>query len=101
MSKKAKVLIGNTPLRGSNGCTWGPDGMIYLGSVWSDAAFVIDPETGHIEKIPGSHGTDDLAFHPDGRLFFNWFTRSACRLTQTGPGKPTVVALLVAKPYTR
>ena len=91
MSEKAKVLIGNTPLRGSNGCTWGPDGMIYLGSVWSNAAFVIDPETGHIEKIEGSHGTDDLAFHPDGRLFFNWIVRGEVGVLDTD-GKVSVAA---------
>jgi len=84
MSENVKVLIGGTPLRGSNGCTWGPDGMIYQGSVWSDAAFIIDPETGHIEKIEGSHGTDDLAFHPDGRLFFNWITRGEVGVRDTG-----------------
>ena len=83
LSKNAQVLIGNTPLRGSNGNTWGPDGMIYQGSVWSDGAFVINPDTGEIKRIEGSHGTDDLAFHPDGRLFFNWITRGEVGVLNT------------------
>ncbi len=83
MSENTKVLIGNSPLRGSNGITWGPDGNLYQGSVWSDAAFIINPETGDMTKIPGSHGTDDLAFHPDGRLFFNWITRGEVGVLDT------------------
>ena len=74
-SKNVEVLIKGSPMRGSNGIAWGPDGMIYQGSVWTDAAYIIDPKSGHIEKIEGTHGTDDLAFHPDGRLFFNWIAR--------------------------
>ena len=88
-----EVLIKGSPLRGSNGAVWGPDGKIYQGSVWSNAAFVVDPETGHIEKIPGSHGTDDLAFHPDGRLFFNWIVRGEVGVLDTD-GKLSVAAKL-------
>ena len=72
MSDNVQLLIEGSPLRGSNGAVWGPDGKIYQGSVWSNAAFIVDPETGDMKKIEGTHGTDDLAFHPDGRLFFNW-----------------------------
>ena len=70
-----QVLIEGSPLRGTNGAVWGPDGKVYLGSVWSNAAFIVDPDTGDMEKIEGSHGSDDVAFHPDGRLFFNWIVR--------------------------
>ncbi|RLA40580.1 MAG: hypothetical protein DRR06_17260 [Gammaproteobacteria bacterium] len=83
MSDNVQLLIEGSPLRGSNGGVWGPDGKIYQGSVWSDAVFVIDPETGDLKKIEGTFGTDDLAFHPDGRLFFNWITKGQIGLLDT------------------
>ncbi len=70
--EKVQTLIKASPMRGSNGIVWGPDGKLYVGSVWHNAAFIVDPETGEYEMIKGSRGTDDMAFHPDGRLFFNW-----------------------------
>jgi hypothetical protein len=30
-----------------------------------------NPESGEIQKIKGSYGSDDVAFHPDGRLYLN------------------------------
>lgn len=72
---RVQVLIEGSPFRGTNGVAWGPDNMIYQGSVWSDAAFRVDPESGEIHRIEGSHGSDDLAFHPDGRLYLNFIVR--------------------------
>ena len=86
-----EILIKGSPLRGSNGAVWGPDGKIYQGSVWSNAAFIVDPETGDMKKIEGTFGTDDLAFHPDGRLFFNWITKGQIGLLDTD-GKVSVFA---------
>ena len=63
------------PFRGTNGVAWGPDNMIYQGSVWTDAAFIVNPESGEIRKIKGSYGSDDIAFHPDGRLYLNFIVR--------------------------
>ena len=91
MSDNVQVLIEGSPLRGTNGAVWGPDGKIYQGSVWSNAAFVVDPETGDMKKIEGTYGTDDLAFHPDGRLFFNWITRGEVGVLDTD-GKVSVSA---------
>jgi WD40 repeat protein len=91
MTDNVQFLIESGPLRGSNGCVWGPDGKIYQGSVWSNAAFVVDPETGEIEEIEGSHGTDDMAFHPDGRLFFNWIARGEVGVRDTD-GKVSLAA---------
>ena len=72
MSDNVKFLVKPSPMRGTNGIMWGPDDKLYVGSVWHNAAFIVDPKTGEYEMIEGSRGTDDLAFHPDGRLFFNW-----------------------------
>ena len=72
---KVDVLIEGSPLRGTNGVAWGPDNMIYQGSVWSDGAFIVNPESGEIRKIKGSYGSDDIAFHPDGRLYLNFIVK--------------------------
>ncbi len=93
MSDNVKVLIKGSPLRGSNGVLWGPDGKLYLGSVWHNAAFVVDPETGELEEIEGTKGTDDVALHPDGRLFFNWITTGEVGVMDTS-GKVSVAAQL-------
>ena len=92
-SDNVQVLIEASPLRGTNGAVWGPDGKIYLGSVWHDAAFVVDPETGDMKKIEGTKGTDDVAFHPDGRLFFNWITTGEVGVMDTD-GNVSVAAKL-------
>ncbi len=72
---KVEILVEGCSFRGTNGIAWGPDNMIYQGSVWSDAAFIVDPESGEIQKINGSHGSDDIAFHPDGRLYLNYIVK--------------------------
>ena len=72
MSDNVSLLVEPSPMRGTNGIMWGPDNNLYVGSVWHNAAFIVNPETGDYQMIEGSKGTDDLAFHPDGRLFFNW-----------------------------
>ena len=76
------TLIEGSPFRGTNGITWGPDNMIYQGSVWTDGAFIVNPETGEIRRIEGTHGSDDLAFAPDGRLYFNYITRGEVGVRQ-------------------
>jgi len=50
MLMNVDILIKGSPLRGSNGAVWGPDGKIYLASVWSGAAFIVDPETGDMKR---------------------------------------------------
>ena len=92
-SDNVQVLIEASPLRGTNGAVWGPNGKIYLGSVWHDSAFVVNPETGDMKKIEGTKGTDDMAFHPDGRLFFNWITTGEVGVMDTD-GKISVAARL-------
>jgi sugar lactone lactonase YvrE len=82
--EKAEVstLIEGSPFRGTNGIAWGPDNMLYQGSVWTDGAFIVNPETGGIRRIEGAHGSDDLAFHPDGRLYLNYIVRGVVGVRQ-------------------
>ncbi len=91
VSDNVQILVEPSPMRGSNGIVWGPDDKLYVGSVWHNAAFVVDPVTGEYEMIEGSKGTDDMAFHPDGRLFFNWIATGEVGMMDTD-GTISVVA---------
>ena len=94
MSKEnnMNILIESSRFRGVNGIAWGPDNLIWLGSVWSGKLNSIDPETGETQNvIDAAKGPDDLAFHPDGRLFWNdiAYGEIGCRKTT---GETSVVA---------
>ncbi len=67
-----ETLVKSSGFRGVNGIAWGPDNLIWMGSVWSGTLVAVDPETGNIQhRVDAAKGPDDLAFHPDGRLFWN------------------------------
>lgn len=94
MSTKNNIdtLIKGSRFRGVNGIAWGPDNLIWLGSVWSGKLISIDPETGETQNVvDAAKGPDDLAFHPDGRLFWNdiAYGEIGCRKTN---GDTSVVA---------
>lgn len=89
-----EILIKGTRFRGTNGIAWGPDNLIWMGSVWTGGIYAIDPETGETKiKVDASKGTDDLAFHPDGRLFWNdiGYGEIGCRTTD---GKTSIHATI-------
>lgn len=92
MKSNINILIKSSRFRGTNGIAWGPDNLIWMGSVWSGKLNSIDPETGETKDVVvAAKGTDDLAFHPDGRLFWNdiGFGEIGCRKTN---GETSVVA---------
>ncbi len=67
-----QILVKGSGFRGINGIAWGPDNLIWMGSVWSGTLVAVDPETGEVRhRVDAAKGPDDLAFHPDGRLFWN------------------------------
>ena len=67
-----ETLIKSSRFRGTNGIAWGPDNLIWMGSIWTGGIYAVDPETGETKiKVDAAKGTDDLAFHSDGRLFWN------------------------------
>ena len=96
MSDNVQVLIGGNTFRGINGIAWGPDNLIWMGSVWSGKVAAIDPKTGEIRHTIALQGADDLAFHPDGRLYMNYIATGdigvrmpdgkASIATRIGPG---------------
>lgn len=95
-SKKSNVeiLIKGSRFRGTNGVAWGPDDLIWMGSIWTGGIYAIDPETGETKvKVDAAKGTDDLAFHPDGRLFWNdiGYGEIGCRIPD---GKTSIFATI-------
>lgn len=69
-----KTLVSGAKLHGANGIDIGPDGNIYIGSVWGGNITVMNKHNGKIVKQfgqeSGVHGADDLVFGPDGSLYW-------------------------------
>jgi len=67
---RIETLVSGGPLHGANGITWGPDDMLYVGSVSSQTVYRVNPETGEAEiVVPAPAGeADDIAFAPDGTM---------------------------------
>jgi sugar lactone lactonase YvrE len=59
---------------GANGIHFGPDGLLYVASVFGSEILAIDPESGAIKKrlgrAEGVFGPDDIAFAADGSYYW-------------------------------
>ncbi len=92
----SEILVKSSHFRGINGIAWGPDNLIWMGSVWTGTLVAVDPETGETRHTVGAaKGPDDLAFHPDGRLFWNdiGYGEIGCRKTN---GETSIAAKIGA-----
>ncbi len=73
-----EVLVRGSHFRGTNGIHFGPDGLLYVASVVTPALAAIDPESGEIKTqwgaAEGAKGPDDLAFGPDGSVYWTDIT---------------------------
>ncbi|WP_326809996.1 hypothetical protein OIE62_37810 [Streptomyces scopuliridis] len=62
-----------TPLWGSNGVAFGPDGRLYAAQFLAGQISAVDPTTGDVEVVVPMDGPiqspDDLAFGPDGSMY--------------------------------
>ena len=91
---RPETLVKASEFRGINGIAWGSDKLIWMGSVWTGTFVAVDPETGKIEhRVDVAKGPDDLAFHPDGRLFWNdiAFGEIGCRKPD---GETSIAAII-------
>lgn len=68
------ILVEGAPFHGANGIGFGPDGNLYVASVVGDEIVAVNPETGElVDRFGLDRGVlapDDLAFAPDGTIFF-------------------------------
>ena len=67
---RVETLVSGGPMHGAKGITFGPDGMLYVGSVMSQSIYRVDVATGEVEPVVGAPDgeADDVAFAPDGRM---------------------------------
>lgn len=71
------ALVPGSPIRGMHGLDFGPDGMIYAGSVVGQAIHRIDPSNGTSELVvaPPAGEADDIEFGPDGTMYWTGFSQ--------------------------
>lgn len=69
----ARRLNAPTPLWGSNGVAFGPDGRLYAAQFLAGQISAVDPADGDVEVVVPMDGPvqspDDLAFGPDGSMY--------------------------------
>lgn len=72
---EVEVLVSGSHFHGIHGLTFGPDEMIYTGSVVGMSIHRVDPETGAVtlHEGPPEGQADDLEFGPDGTLAWTAF----------------------------
>jgi sugar lactone lactonase YvrE len=86
------TLVAGSPLRSIHGLAFGPDAMIYAGSVVGQSIHRIDPATGASEVfIPPPTGlADDVEFAPDGTMYWTGFSNGTMNALSPG-GEPRVI----------
>jgi sugar lactone lactonase YvrE len=71
---KLSILVKGAPFHGANGIIFDNSDQFYVASVFSRMIVIVDPESGHILNTlgvnDGVEGPDDLAFGPDGSLYW-------------------------------
>lgn len=87
------TLVPGSPLRSIHGLAFGPDAMIYAGSVVGQSIHRIDPATGASEVFirPPTGLADDIEFAPDGTMYWTGFTNGNMNALSPG-GEPRVIA---------
>lgn len=72
--KTVSVFVEGAKIHGANGIYFGPDGYLYVASVFGRDISAIDVETGEIVKSYGPadqvDGPDDVVFGPDGSMYW-------------------------------
>jgi sugar lactone lactonase YvrE len=91
---RIETLVPGGPLHGANGITWGPDDMLYVGSVSSQSVYRVHPETGEAEiVVPAPAGeADDIAFAPDGTMVWTALIGGEIRALREDGGVDTLVS---------
>lgn len=74
---EAELLVQGARVAGANGIAVDADGRLFVASVWGREIVVMDPETGEVldryGPDDGVQSPDDVAFGPDGSLYWTDF----------------------------
>ena len=90
---RVETLVPGGPLHGAKGITFGPDGYLYVCSVYAQSVYRVDVTTGKVTVAVGPpHGeSDDVAFSPDGTMAWTALPSGELRAQHPG-GEPFVMA---------
>jgi rhodanese-related sulfurtransferase/sugar lactone lactonase YvrE len=90
---RVETLVGGGPLHGAKGIAFGPDGFLYVCSVYAQSIFRVNVDTGEVTTaVPAPDGeSDDVAFAPDGTMAWTALPSGEIRARRPG-GEVFVVA---------
>ncbi len=90
---QVETLVAGGPLHGAKGITFGPDGYLYVCSVYAQKIYRVDVSTGDVSVAVGApHGeSDDVAFGPDGLMVWSALPSAELR-ARYNDGEPFVMA---------
>jgi sugar lactone lactonase YvrE len=93
-----KVLVQGCPMHGANGIRFDSAGLLYIANCFGNEIVVMNPSNGKILNTLGAEkgviSPDDLAFGPDGSLYWtSLFTGYVGRLSPNGSVKTQFVKL--------
>lgn len=86
---RSRTLVSGAQFHGANGVRVSPDGSLYVTSAVGSRIDVLDSNSGRLIRSLGPEqgvlGPDDLAFSPDGQLYWTaFFTGEVMRLNADG-----------------
>ncbi|MEC9376083.1 MAG: hypothetical protein VYA80_06895 [Pseudomonadota bacterium] len=87
------TLVSGGPLHAIKGISFGPDGYLYVTSVYAESIYRVDVKTGEVKVAVGPpHGeSDDVAFAPEGTMAWTALPSGELR-AQDPEGEPYVIA---------
>jgi sugar lactone lactonase YvrE len=90
---RLETLVPGGPLHGAKGISFGPDGGLYVCSVYAQTVYRVDVDTGEVTVAVGPpYGTsDDVAFAPDGTMAWTALPEGKLWVQKPG-GEPYVLA---------
>lgn len=94
---KENVFVQGSPIHGANGIMFDSDDRLHIASIFGREILIMDVETGEIQNRldvdVGVEGPDDLAFGPDGSLYWtSILTGEVGRLSPDGIKTSQLVA---------
>jgi sugar lactone lactonase YvrE len=90
---RTETFVQGGPLHGAKGITFGPDGDLYVCSVYGQSVYRVNVSSGQVTLAVGPpYGeSDDVAFAPDGTMAWTALPSGEIRARKPG-GEPYVLA---------